>query len=91
MRTTVDLDPHLLETAKRLASRERRTLSALLSDALAAYVSGRRQASKDPPFEVLVRGKPHGRFPSAADIFALETDEEIASLALPGKRSGASS
>jgi hypothetical protein len=91
VRTTVDLDPHLLETAKRLASRERRTLSALLGDALAAYVSGRRQASQDPPFELLVRGKPQGRFPSAADIFAIETDEDIASLALPGVRSGASS
>jgi hypothetical protein len=52
MRTTVDLDPGLLETAKRLASKEHRTLSAVLGDALAAYLGIRRQASKDPPFEL---------------------------------------
>jgi len=88
MRTTVDLDPGLLETAKRLAAKEHRTLSAVLGDALAAYLGIRRQTSKDPPFEVLVRGKPRGRFPTAADLAALEDEEAVSALALPGKLPG---
>ena len=95
MRTTVDLDPALLETAKRLASKEQRTLSAVLGEALAAYLGTRRQSSKDPPFELLVRGKPRGRFPTAADLASLEDEEDMSALAipskLPGNRSRASS
>jgi hypothetical protein len=83
MRTTVDLDPGLLETAKRLASKEQRTLSAVLGDALAAYLGSRRQSSKDPPFELLVRGKVNGRFPSAMEISALEEEEDRTALAIP--------
>lgn len=91
MRTTVDLDLGLLETARRLALKERRTLGAVLSDALTAYLGVRRQAAKEPPFELLVRGKPEGRFPTPADIAALEDTEDAASLRLPVRRPRASS
>lgn len=91
MRTTVDLDPGLLETAKRLALKERRTLSALLGDALVAYLGSRRQTAKDPPFELLVRGEPRGRFPTASEVAAIEEEEDIAALVIPGRRSRASS
>ena len=90
MRTTVDLDPGLLETAKHLASKEQRTLSAVLGDALAAYLGARRQTAKDPPFELLVRGTPRGRFPTAAALAALEDEEDVSALNLssnqPGKK-----
>lgn len=91
VRTTVDLDPNVLELAKRLALKEQRTLSAIVSDALAAYLASRRQSSKDAPFELLVRGNPRGRFPSAGDISAVEDEEAIAALALGEGRSRASS
>src|SRR5262245_44487238 len=85
VRTTVDLDANLLEPAKRLALKEQRTLSAVISDALAAYLASRRQSSKDAPFELLVRGQARGQFPSAGEISAVEDDEDIAAL---GLRSG---
>jgi predicted transcriptional regulator len=91
VRTTVDLDPNLLEPAKRLALKEQRTLSAIISDALAAYLASRRQSSKDAPFELLVRGSPRGRFPSPGDISAVEDEEDIAALGLREGRSRASS
>jgi predicted transcriptional regulator len=91
MRTTVDLDSHLLEPAKRLALKEQRTLSAVISDALAAYLASRRQSSKDVAFELLVRGNPRGRFPAAADIAAAEDEDDIAALGLRKGRTRASS
>jgi predicted transcriptional regulator len=84
MRTTVDLDPSMLERAKRLALKQRRTLSALLGDALAAYLGSQRSSAKDPPFELIVRGRVNARFPSAAEMIATEEEEEIAALAVPG-------
>jgi predicted transcriptional regulator len=87
VRTTVDLDPNLLEPAKRLALKEQRTLSAVISDALAAYLASRRHSSKDAPFELLVRGQPRGRFPTAGDLSAVEDEDDIAAL---GLREGAS-
>jgi hypothetical protein len=91
MRTTVDLDPGLLETAKRLAAKEQRTLSALLGDALAAYLGARRQSSKDPPFELLVRGKVKGRFPSVTELAEVEDEEDRTALALLRRERRASS
>jgi hypothetical protein len=85
MRTTIDLDARLLERAKRLAVGERRTLSAVVNDALVAYLGSKRATAKDPPFELLVRGKPKGRFPTPAEVAALEDEEDIARLALPRK------
>jgi predicted transcriptional regulator len=83
MRTTVDLDPAMLERAKKLALRERRTLSAVLGDALAAYLGSKRPRTKDPAFELIVRGRPQGRFPSPAELSAIEDEEDIAALAVP--------
>ncbi len=80
MRTTVDLDPGLLDKAKRQALGEQRTLSAVLNDALVAYLGARRMTAKDPPFEVLVRGHLGGRFPTAAELLDVEEAEDIAAL-----------
>jgi hypothetical protein len=83
MRTTVDLDEGVLERAKQAALRERRTLGSLLSEALAAYLGSHRASARDPRFELLVRGKRQGRFPTAADVAAVEDDEELGALAVP--------
>jgi len=84
MRTTVDIDPAVLEHAKKLAISERRTLGAVLNDALAAYLGRRRASVKSPPFELLVRGSARGRFPSADEISALDDEEDAARLRIPG-------
>ena len=86
MRTTVDLDPAILERAKRLALSEGKTLGAVFSEALAAYLGKRKQVAKDPPFELLVRGNPRGRFPSSADMNDAEEAEELAALRIPGTK-----
>ncbi len=68
MRTTIDLDSRLLERAKRRAAGEGRTLGALVNEALGAYLGSRRAVELDVPFELLVRGRPGGRFPTPAEI-----------------------
>lgn len=83
MRTTVDIDPTVLERAKRLAVSEDRTLGSVLSDALAAYLGKRRAISKDSPFELLVRGNARGRFPSTEQMLALDDEEDAARLSIP--------
>jgi predicted transcriptional regulator len=90
MRTTVDIDELMLERAKQLAAKERRTLSAVLGDALSAYLGSKRSRAKDPEFELLVRGKPGGRFPAQAEVSAVEEEEDVAALAIPrGRRRAA--
>jgi hypothetical protein len=86
MRTTVDLDEAMLERAKQVALKERRTLSAILSDALAAYLGSKRSRAKDPEFELLVRGKAQARMPTPAEMSELEDEEDHAALALPRTR-----
>jgi predicted transcriptional regulator len=86
MRTTVDLDEAMLERAKQLALRERRTLSAVLGDALAAYLGRKRGRAADREFELLVRGRPGGRFPTQAEMNAVEEEEDAAALAIRGTR-----
>jgi hypothetical protein len=86
VRTTVDLDPGVLERAKRLALTEKRTLGSLLNDAMVAYLGSRKLVSKDPPFELLVRGKANAPFPTPAELEAVEDEEEIARLGIPGAR-----
>ena len=81
MRTTIDLDPALLERAKRLALGEQRTLSALLNEALVAYLSSRRVSAKDSAFELIVRGTSGGRFPNPAALAELQNEEDAALLA----------
>jgi hypothetical protein len=83
MRTTVDIDKVLLERAKRLTLKEGRTLSGLVNSALAAYLGARRDSAKDPAFELIVRGKPDGRFPTPTEIAATEEAEDVASLGIP--------
>jgi predicted transcriptional regulator len=83
MRTTVDIDDGLLERAKRLALKEKQTLGAVVSQALAAYLSSRKAADKDPPFQLLVRGKAGARFPTAEEIAQVEEDEDREALAIP--------
>lgn len=82
MRTTVDLDEAMLDRAKHLALHEGRTLSAVVSDALAAYLGARKRAQKAPPFELLTRGSARAHFPSAAEIAANEEADELAALQL---------
>lgn len=86
MRTTVDIDEAMLERAKQVALKERRTLSAVLADALATYLGSRRTRTKDEEFELLVRGKARGRFPTPAEVIAIEDAEDVAALAVPGAR-----
>lgn len=86
MRTTVDIDPGVLERAKKLALSERRTLGSVLNDALAAYLGKRRAISKDPPFDLLVRGSRHGRFPTVDELLILDEEEDAARLRIPGTK-----
>jgi predicted transcriptional regulator len=86
MRTTVDIDDALLERAKRLALKEKQTLGAVLGQALAAYLGSRRQSGKDPPFELIVAGSARGRFPTAAEIAAVEEADEVRALAIPSRK-----
>lgn len=83
MRTTVDLEEPILERAKHLALREGRTLSSVVSDALAAYLAARKQAQKTAPFELLVRGDARARFPTQAEVTAVEEAEELDALQIP--------
>ena len=58
MRTTVRLDPALLAEAKKLAAATRRTLTAVLEDALREAVSRRRRRAKSsPPKLTIVDGR----------------------------------
>lgn len=86
MRTTVDLDDALLARAKRLALGEKTSLSRVVGDALTAYLGIRRQIESDPPFELIVRGKANGRFPTPAEMIAVEEEEDRSALAIPRKR-----
>jgi len=86
MRTTIDLDPALIERAKRLALKDGRTLSALVNRALAAYLGARKGTSKSEPFELIVRGTPGARFPTPADLAAVEEDEDVESLRIQRAR-----
>lgn len=56
MRTTVRLDERLLREAKALAVRERRTLTAVLDEALRQFLARRSAAPKRAPVELLVFG-----------------------------------
>lgn len=89
MRTTVDVDDALLERAKRLALKDGRTLSAVVNSALAAYLGGRRSTGKEEPFELIVRGKPDGRFPTPADLAEVEEDEDLEALRIARRRDSA--
>jgi hypothetical protein len=84
MRTTVDIDDRILERAKQHATSLSQTLGDVVSEALRAYLAARPKKA-ERPFQLIVRGKPGGRFPSAEDLLAAEEADEIA--ALGGRRS----
>jgi predicted transcriptional regulator len=86
MRTTVDIDEALLERAKRFALKEKQTLGAVVGQALAAYLGARRQAEDDRPFELIVAGSARGRFPTPAEIGAVEEQDELLALAIPPRK-----
>jgi len=57
MRTTVDLSEPLLKSAKRLATEQSATLSAVVEDALRVYLA-RKATETAPPFRLqTVRGR----------------------------------
>jgi hypothetical protein len=49
MRTTIRLEEQLLVEAKRLAARTRRTLTAVIEDALRQALAAAKQSKKGPP------------------------------------------
>ena len=81
----MDIDDALLERAKRLALREKQTLGSVVGQALAAYLGSRRQTEKDPPFQLIVAGSARGRFPTPAEIAAVEEEDDVRALAIPRK------
>lgn len=50
MRTTVDIDPHLLADTKQVAARSGRTLSEVVEDALRETSARRAAGSERKPF-----------------------------------------
>jgi hypothetical protein len=82
----VDLDPIALERAKLLARRENRTLGSVISEALTTYVTKEPPLKEDPPFELIVCGRPGARFPFAVDIAQAEEEEDLESLRIPRPR-----
>jgi hypothetical protein len=86
MRTTIDLAPGVLTTAKRIAAERQTTLSAVVNEALGAYLGAARQRAPDKPFELIVRGRTGARFPTPAEIAATADEEDRAALRIPGLR-----
>jgi predicted transcriptional regulator len=85
MRTTVDIDDRVLEHAKRVAGESSRTLSRVVTEALKAYLASRPKQT-EAPFELIVCGKPGGRFPTKEEIAAAEEADDLAGLQLPKRR-----
>jgi hypothetical protein len=83
VRTTVDIDAALIERVKRLAVKERQTLSAIVNEALCAHLGMHKNVTKDPPFELIVRGSKHGKFPSAAMLAQVLEEEDLGALKIP--------
>jgi hypothetical protein len=83
MRTTIDVPPRVLSAAKRIAAERQTTLSAVVNDALTAYLEGTRRRSPDKPFKLIVRGRAGARFPTPAEIRGASDDEGRAALRIP--------
>jgi hypothetical protein len=88
MRTTIDLPAPILARAKRLAAERETTLSAVVTEALSLHLQGRRRPV-DGPFELVVCGKPGDPFPTAAEIDAIEEEEERLTLRIAGREPNA--
>lgn len=83
MRTTIDLPEPVLARAKRLAAERETTLSAVVTEALSLHLQSKRRPL-DQPFKLVVCGKPGDPFPTAADIDAIEGEDEQRALRIPG-------
>ena len=80
MRTTIDVEDGLLQQARRRAAEAQTTLSRLVSDALKAYLSRRRDRPRDVPFELITFGDVSGPPPPGPQgIDRLTLTDELAS------------
>ena len=61
-------------------------LSQLVTEAVRQYLAARAPRADEPPFELLVRGRPGGRFPTPGELEDLELAEDIGAIALPKPR-----
>ena len=86
MQTTVDLDEAVLVLAKHVAQREGRTLSSLVSDALAAYLSTPDYGSEAAPYALLRRDGAHAGLSAAGELPAADPDDERTSLQIPAAK-----
>lgn len=68
MRTTLNLDDHLLADAKRLAAARGSTLTAVMEDALRMVVRGAEQAREQAPVELPSFGEPGAGFMPGVDL-----------------------
>ena len=57
VRTTVNIDEHLLAEAKVLAAKTSKSLGAILDDALRALLRSNAQSDTRPPFVLPTHGK----------------------------------
>jgi hypothetical protein len=74
----------VLATAKRIAAERETTLSAVVTDALGAYLGAARERTPDKPFKLIVRGRAGARFPTTAEMAAVAEEEDTAALRIPG-------
>jgi hypothetical protein len=81
MRTTINIDEHLLGEAKALAAKSGRTLASVVEDALRALISRGRQAREQPFRMIVFKGRPSGLMPgvdldnNAALLDLMEADD----------------
>lgn len=70
MRTTINIDDHLLEEAKVLAAREHRKLGEVIDDLLRLAFAKRAEMAKRPRVKLPVSGDPNGKL--LVDIYDKE-------------------
>ena len=86
MRTTVDLDKPLLERAKRRATKQGRTLSHLVREAVSSYLAGEPK-DVDEPFELITCGEAGGYAPTPREMAAV-LEQEDSPVAPRARRDG---
>jgi hypothetical protein len=84
MRTTINLDDHLLRRAKQLAAKRHKTLTSVLEDALRESLSHTAEARRRTRVELPVSDRPPGVLPgvdldhSAALLDLMESEDDPA-------------
>lgn len=80
MRTTINIDPHLLQQAREQATLSKRSLSALISDALREKLQRHQGPSRSPVKLPTVKGelRPGIDYGSYADLDELSADKSDA-------------